>query len=411
MAECEDLSPELKEVQEAVEKGGLPLAAARAQKALVEFENTKLAIAITGETGSGKSSLVNAIRGIDHTHDKAAPVGVVETTMEPTKYTYPNNPNIEIWDLPGIGTTKFRAAEYVKKMEFKRYDFFIIVSNNRFKENDTKLAQEIQKMKKHFYFIRSKIDSDLGAAEKSQRNFNKDQTLQTIKDDCIKKLVELEVECPKVFLVSAFELHLYDFPTFYKTLEKELPEKQRDALLLVLPNVSPDIINKKKKKLHQIIVLKALISGAGGAIPIPGLSGLIDVGLIVSFAILCQKSVFLTSEGLQNLSRLSAVPLEELKRGLKSPLAGIKITHDVIMKVLTTSAVYIGLVAIEELFKWVPILLGSVVGVTLSLATTYKALKYILDSLIDDAQTVFTRAKKTDFGLECLIMFELFHIS
>uniref|UniRef100_A0A3B4BIG7 IRG-type G domain-containing protein n=1 Tax=Periophthalmus magnuspinnatus TaxID=409849 RepID=A0A3B4BIG7_9GOBI len=220
------LSPDTEEVQEAVENGDLPLAAARAQKALDKFKNTKLAIAITGESGSGKSSLVNAIRGIDHTHDKAAPVGVVETTMEPTKYTYPNNPNIEIWDLPGIGTTKFRAEKYVKKMQFESYDFFIIVSDTRFRENDAKLALEIQKIKKNFYFIRSKIDDGLRAAERTQRNFNKDQTLQTIKDDCIKNLKKLKVECPKVFLVSSFDLHLYDFKAFYDTLKEELPEKQ-----------------------------------------------------------------------------------------------------------------------------------------------------------------------------------------
>uniref|UniRef100_A0A3B4BG90 IRG-type G domain-containing protein n=1 Tax=Periophthalmus magnuspinnatus TaxID=409849 RepID=A0A3B4BG90_9GOBI len=358
------LSPDTEEVQEAVENGDLPLAAARAQKALDKFKNTKLAIAITGESGSGKSSLVNAIRGIDHTHDKAAPVGVVETTMEPTKYTYPNNPNIEIWDLPGIGTTKFRAEKYVKKMQFESYDFFIIVSDTRFRENDAKLALEIQKIKKNFYFIRSKIDDGLRAAERTQRNFNKDQTLQTIKDDCIKNLKKLKVECPKVFLVSSFDLHLYDFKAFYDTLKEELPEKQSKTPFSWFFSTLVWTSSRKRNK---------------------------NYSLIVSFTLLCQKSLGLNSEGLQNLSDLSGVPLEELKRGLKSPLAGEKITNELMIKVLTTCAVYIGLMALEEGFKMVPIL-GSVVGVTLSLATTYKVLKYILDSLIEDAQTVFNRA-------------------
>ncbi|KAJ0062514.1 hypothetical protein NL108_014968 [Boleophthalmus pectinirostris] len=107
-------------------------------------------------------------------------------------------------------------------------------------------------MKKKFYFIRSKIDNNIRAAERRKKD--KDQTLQEIRQDCIKNLKELNIQSPKVFLVSAPELHLYDFHFLCETLELDLPELQRDALLLALLNISLNIITKKKNNIHTFIV-------------------------------------------------------------------------------------------------------------------------------------------------------------
>jgi len=49
----------------------------------------KVMIAVTGASGSGKSSWINAIRKLRPMDTDAAKVGVNETTMEPTKYIFP----------------------------------------------------------------------------------------------------------------------------------------------------------------------------------------------------------------------------------------------------------------------------------------------------------------------------------
>ncbi|MDE2420202.1 MAG: dynamin family protein [Gammaproteobacteria bacterium] len=54
-----------------------------AQKDISQWDSTKVRIAIAGESGRGKSSLINAIAG-----EAIAPVGVTETTQERKEYSW-----------------------------------------------------------------------------------------------------------------------------------------------------------------------------------------------------------------------------------------------------------------------------------------------------------------------------------
>ncbi|NP_001134955.1 Interferon-inducible GTPase 1 [Salmo salar] len=224
--DVKELPAKRREIEEALKNNNLPIAAGMIQEYLKEFNNVELNIAVTGETGSGKSTFVNAFRGMKDNDDGAAPTGVVETTMEAKAYSHPKYPNMQVWDLPGIGTATFKPEEYLQKVEFDRFDFFIIVSSERFRANDISLAKEIQKMKKNFYFVRSKIDNDMRAEERKEK-FDKAKTLETIRQYCIKGLEDQGLGSPKVFLISGFDLGLYDFPDLEETMEKELPDHKR----------------------------------------------------------------------------------------------------------------------------------------------------------------------------------------
>uniref|UniRef100_A0A8C3IB26 IRG-type G domain-containing protein n=1 Tax=Chrysemys picta bellii TaxID=8478 RepID=A0A8C3IB26_CHRPI len=149
---------ESEEFQTAVKAGNLSKAIS---EVLESFENTMLNIAVTGETGAGKSSFINAIRGLETEDKMAAPTGVTEMTTEPTAYPHPTYPNVTLWDLPGIGAMNFRPERYLQQVKFSRYDFFIIIASERFRSSHAALAREIQKMEKKFYFVRCKVDEDL----------------------------------------------------------------------------------------------------------------------------------------------------------------------------------------------------------------------------------------------------------
>uniref|UniRef100_A0A3B5B2K5 Interferon-inducible GTPase 5-like n=1 Tax=Stegastes partitus TaxID=144197 RepID=A0A3B5B2K5_9TELE len=284
---------------------------------LEKHDNIPLNIAVTGESGSGKSTFVNAIRGIKNSDVGAAPTGCKETTMEVTAYPHPNFPNVTFWDLPGIGTTRFPADKYLKHVKFERFDFFIIISAKRFTAYDVKLAQEIQKMKKKFYFVRSKIDEDILSEERS-KNISAETTVTCVRNDCLNKE---GIEAPQVFLVSSFDLHLYEFSLLHETLERELPAHKRNVLLLTMPNNTCEIIiNKKKEAFQAKIKYKALLSALVAGVPVPGLSTTVDLGMMVSVVQEYVLGFGLDQPSLQRLANSTGVPYETLHAVIKSPL-------------------------------------------------------------------------------------------
>uniref|UniRef100_A0A8C9ZF64 IRG-type G domain-containing protein n=1 Tax=Sander lucioperca TaxID=283035 RepID=A0A8C9ZF64_SANLU len=340
---------QMAKIKKELETNGCAAAAEMIQTYLDEQDNIQLNIGITGESGSGKSSFVNAFRGIHNKDEKrAAPTGVTETTTDPTPYPHPNHPNVTLWDLPGVGTTKFPADEYLKKVEFERFDFFIIISADRFRENDKK-----------FYFVRSKIDHNIRDEEETQGSeFNEEETLKEIREDCIQGKSEVREDKIITFhigSVNSRKLHLYDFPLLEKTLEEELPAHKKHVLLLALPNVSLEIIIKKKEALQAGIKYRAAMSALGAAVPVPGLSFGTDMVMMVTTIRQYQVTFGLDSASLQRLAQTAGLPLDELRAVMTSPLAGKEINKDLIIKVLSSSVVDLSLTAAEEGFRFIPL--------------------------------------------------------
>ncbi|XP_028251853.1 interferon-inducible GTPase 1-like [Parambassis ranga] len=241
------------EIKEALQNNEQNLAVEKINAFLEELNNISLNITVTRECGSGKSTFVNAFRGIKNGDEGAAPTGCVETTTEVTAYHHPNYPNVILWDLPGVGTPRFRADKYLDNVGLDKFDFFIIISATRFTENNVKLAREIQKMKKKFYFVRCKIDSDLYNEEQDfKTKFDREKTLMEIRQNCIQNLKDEGLTSPEVFLVSSFKLGKFDFPLLQKTLERQIPRHKRDALLFAMPTINSEIITKKKEVFQDI---------------------------------------------------------------------------------------------------------------------------------------------------------------
>uniref|UniRef100_A0A3Q0RQZ4 IRG-type G domain-containing protein n=1 Tax=Amphilophus citrinellus TaxID=61819 RepID=A0A3Q0RQZ4_AMPCI len=300
--------------------------AAKIMELLDQQKNTPLNIAITGESGSGKSTFVNVFRGITDEDESAAPTGPVETTKEVTPYHHPKYPNVKLWDLPGIGTTTFPADKYLEHVGFEKFDFFIIISDTRFRENDVKLAREIQRMKKTFYFVRSKIDNDI-RSEQKKREFSAEDTLTTIRNSCTEGLQNEDIESPQVFLVSAFEPHLYDFSNLGETLEKQLPAHKRHTLLLAMPVINLEIVNKKKEVFQGNIKYHAALSVLLSS------SAVLDK-LITEY----QAGFGLDCESLQKLADRTGLPLTDLKAVMKSPLTDNERVKALFTDILSLSA-------------------------------------------------------------------------
>ena len=214
---------------------------------LNRWKEVKINLAILGNSGVGKSSFINAIRGVDDDDDDeyAATTGVVETTREPTPFEHPTNPNIRFWDLPGIGTPNYPNLKiFCEKVAIEKYDTFLIICSKRFTNNDLLLGEKVQSMGKSFFFIRAKIDNDI-RAEKRKKNFSEEKTLKELKEDCIENLRNFNHGTEKIFLISSFFPAKWDFGRLKKAILDQLPSKQKESFALSMRSQSEYMVKEK----------------------------------------------------------------------------------------------------------------------------------------------------------------------
>ncbi|XP_048357642.1 interferon-inducible GTPase 5-like [Sphaerodactylus townsendi] len=359
-------------------------------QSLEALENTNLNIAITGVSGTGKSSFVNALRGMTDFEKDAAKVGCIETTKKPKEYPHPTFPKVTLWDLPGIGTKKFQPKDYLETVNFNKYDFFIIVSSERFTANDAMLAEEIQKREKKFYFVRSKMDVSI-AAEAMNPNFDMDKTIEEIRTYCCENLKKEGETPPRVFLVSRRDLKLYDFPLLQETFENDLDDLKKQTFIASLPVFSKKVLKKKKAAMEDLIWKVATKSCSIAMIPLPGLSLVCDLDILVStMKFFCQ--VFgLDEDCLQRVAKLGDKNYNVLKSAIKKSPLSSEITPEFVKGLLEKSLLCSTVKTAQIVLDFIP-LLGYLAGGPSSFITTFHMLKKFLRDLVEDAENVRAKA-------------------
>ncbi|KAL8219551.1 UNVERIFIED_CONTAM: hypothetical protein K2H54_026893 [Gekko kuhli] len=399
---------ELEKMKAALEKNSLSEVIDQSNINLNLLKNTTLDIAITGESGAGKSSLVNALRGM--------------TDFE-----------------EGIGTLKFIAKEYLQKVKLEKYDVFMILSTDSFTENEVLLAHEIQKLKKKFYCVRTKVDVSVDS-ERSRPNFNEEETLKKLRKYLCDDLKKAGEPNPRVFLISRKDLNMYDFLLLQQTLENDLDDLKRYALITTMPNLSREVLKKKKITVEALIWTASLVSGVIGAIRVPELSTVCDLGILLGVMTDLCKVFGLDEDSLHRLARRVDKPVSVLRSAIKKSGVANKITPALAIELLQEAVVHgldedslrrlasrvgqpvdvlrpliaksrvankitpafvINLLqksplcktttAAELVLDFVPVLY-PVVGAIGSFATTFYMLKRFLDDLEEDAANVLAKA-------------------
>ena len=232
------------------------------QKKLEEYVNAQLKIALIGQPGAGKSSLINKLLGKEiFVHSPGT-----DTTQVAEEAEFDN---LIITDLPGYGTSMFPLEEWLEKFHPEEYDLYLFVFSGKLHAVDGQLFQLLkqwQTERKHPYFIvRNKLD-DIWDEDKEL-----DELLSEITADVHEKL---GLSDSKVYFTSC-------------VTGEGIEELKRDIIVSNLEDVKKakfvqeftastmEDLAQKKQNCESFIKLYAAAAGANALNPIPG----VDVGL------------------------------------------------------------------------------------------------------------------------------------
>ncbi|KAL7755593.1 hypothetical protein ACKLNR_014691 [Fusarium oxysporum f. sp. zingiberi] len=126
------------------------------------FEKGRIHIAVCGQGGSGKSSVINALRGIQNSQVGAAPTGTTETTQ--TRSTYHAHESIcttTLHDLPGGGTRRMPIEDYYNNQKLYLFDFLLVIHSGRLGQLDIEIVKNCLRIRQPFLIIRSKSDESM----------------------------------------------------------------------------------------------------------------------------------------------------------------------------------------------------------------------------------------------------------
>ncbi|PPR03394.1 hypothetical protein CVT24_012519 [Panaeolus cyanescens] len=122
------------------------------------YEYKRFNVAIVGESGMGKSTLLNSLRGLLSSDPGAARPGFNETTMSVKAYNDAYYNWFKWYDVPGANTPTITGWRYFTKQGLFIFDALIIVFCDRFTQTTGTLISHAETCGVPVFLVRTKAD-------------------------------------------------------------------------------------------------------------------------------------------------------------------------------------------------------------------------------------------------------------
>ncbi|XP_052816093.1 T-cell-specific guanine nucleotide triphosphate-binding protein 2-like [Mya arenaria] len=344
------------------------------------WKTTKLNIAVIGRAGVGKSTFINTFLG-----QKVAKTGSVETTTRCKPYFHPKNNNMRLWDVPGVGTRTFPREDYLQKINFQSYDFFLLMLSDRVYENDLWLMKCILKIEKKAYIIRSKTDEAIANARNDYPECSEKEVYDMIKANLVKEFLSEDIRETNVYLISGQDDSRFDFKLLVSTLLRETPDLKRCAMTFSVAPLSNDIITAKVEELKARIYTQSLAASFGATIPIPGAGILIQVSLLYEEADFYRKQLGTDEDSLNKIAERLKCPVKDLQVKLDMKMHIILRTKAALISFLGANAATEG---IQSVLKLAIPLIGSLIAAGTNYPLCVYSLRKILSEVEKEARSL-----------------------
>ncbi|XP_078061156.1 interferon-inducible GTPase 5-like [Mustelus asterias] len=353
--------------------GMLETAAEKLSSYFTSSQSATVNIAVIGKSGSGQSAFIDALQGVPDTDAGTAPTQ--------RTHQFPNNDAVIVSELPGLGSSKFRAGVASGSLQFHRHDLFIVLTSRRLKKKDSRLAGEMEQGNEKFYFVQNQVDRELDRAKRWQSCFYLESRF-------------LE-ESPER-LCGGRNPDKFDFGRLLEALEADLPAQKRRAFLLALPNITRCVIERKRAMLLEDVWKLAALSATAAVkkpqghslIPIPGLSIACDIALLAQHLSSYRKVFNLDEGSLARLAKRAGKTAEHLRAAVTSTF-GQRVSEGIIIDELNKAT---GLkIQLSKVLKLVPFV-GQVSAVILSYTTVNHMLNTAVEGMAEDAKRVLDKS-------------------
>ncbi len=327
-----------------------------------DFEETNLNIALFGQPGAGKSSLINALIG-----EKKSAVGL-ETDKTVEENIYMHN-GLNFIDLPGYGTEKFPKETYFDKFKILDKDLFLCVISGKLLSSDIELFEKLHKNNKVCIFVVNKADElwEDGVSE---------EELKDRKKSDVKKYTNENVEI--VFTSCRTNDGILELNLAIRNAISSASEEKKTRWILSTKAYSEKALNDKKEKLEELVTKYAGISAVNGINPIPGVNVAIDIATLLKLFKEIRESYGLTDNEISNLEKY-APSLSPLVNQALSKIVQYS-TKQGIIKLLSTFA---GKIITQNISKYIPF-----VGQAIASGIGFGITKLAGDQYVDDCHEV-----------------------
>ncbi|WP_404332090.1 GTPase [Mesobacillus maritimus] len=322
---------------------------------LEKLNQTQVRIALFGQPGSGKSSLINALIG----EDVARVSQETDTTISEDPYKWED---LILTDLPGYGTKNFPADSFFERFDVLSYDIFICVFSGKFKQEDTEFFRRLHKENKKCIFVRNSVDS----------MFEKGKTIEQLKENVTNDVREQVGKDVKVYFTSCRTEEGLDDLT--QAIYENLNSVKQIKFSLDAKAYSEDFLEKKKKACYKFIYLGSSLAAANGINPIPLVDITVDLSILTGIFDRIRKSFGLSKEIIEDNKplyneRLLSIVNNVLKYSTKTAIT--KLLEKVAKDQLEQQAVK---TTLKQIGKRIP-LIGQGISATTSFIVTFAASK------------------------------------
>lgn len=325
-------------------------AAERIRERMKSDDAVRVSIALFGQPGCGKSSLINRLTG-----QKLALEGVRnDVTTERQEFEWNG---LSLVDLPGYDTARFPADEYLDRFRVLDFDLLLCVFDGKFHQADTELFHEVAQRGKTCLFVRNKHDT-LWQDGKELADLE-----QEIADN-----VAAQVGARQPVYFTSCRLNT-GLGALEQAIKDQLAPAKQERWVRAAKAYTQEFLLEKKTLCEQRVNWSAVVAAASGTVPIPGANFAIDVPVLVMLLKFIRETYGLTDKALS--TQEFAVPA-------LAPLVNSVVKYASTEGVLLLLKEWGGMVVAEQVSKFVPFV-GTLVAASLGFAIVRKVGNHYLE--------------------------------